>query len=407
MKLRSPIFAALAAVYEESQAGRTGRGQRDVQPGFDELCQRAGLQEGDAYELAIAELKSVDGSLVKLEWDHPRARTSIHKVRLSPANEAAFYQALGRESPTVRRERWSRLFRGMALRDVPTEFRGSWTEFCESRAQRALHWEGMDPFRLRAFREGEHLLEITRRLLGWRSPEGGTLIRWVSSHLCGNSKTLERAQRSRELLLREASGEHIPDFPSHGILSMPREARISGPLRLRIRGREFDCAAQEIATLSLSDLQQAEFIDCTARRCLTVENKTVFQDLAARQSGELIIWTSFPGAATLALLSLLPRSLEYWHFGDTDPSGFHILDDLCRQSKLPFQPFRMQIGPEDPSTRLLTETERTLLNRLLESPHLAASHDEIRILVSRGTVGCFEQERHQPAPMREWPFYGG
>jgi hypothetical protein len=303
--------------------------------------------------------------------------------------------------------RWSRLFQDAHEWSVLDRCRAAWQTFCASRAERAVHWERMEPFRLRSIREGEHLLEITRRLLEWTPPPSGNLIRWVSSHLCGNSKTLERAQRWREMLLAEGSGGLIPDFQAHGILSMPREARVSGPLRLRIRGREFDCAAQEIATLSLSDLQHAELIDCAAARCLTVENKTVFQDLAAKRSGELLIWTSFPNAATLALLAPLPRTLEFWHFGDTDPSGFHILLDLCRQTGLPFRPFRMEVTP-DANGRPLTASECELLARtLLPSPHLAESRDHLKTLLATRRLGCFEQESHQPAPLIVWPFYPG
>jgi hypothetical protein len=31
--------------------------------------------------------------------------------------------------------------------------------------------------------------------------------------------------------------------------------------------------------------------------------------------------TSFPGSGTLALLQWLPHTMEFWHFGDTDPEG--------------------------------------------------------------------------------------
>jgi hypothetical protein len=404
MKLRSPIWDALAEVYEQSHAGRTGCGERDVQPSFQELCDRALLAEGEAYELAISELKSMDGRFVRLEWDHPRARTTIHKVRLSPSDEAAFYHAIARGSPTQRRCRWGAMFAEASEWSVRPEFAAEWKAFCTDRAMRALHWELMDPFRVRKLHEGRHLLDITHRLLNWTPPETGTLIRWVSSHLCGNSKTLETAQASREQLLSEASGGRIPNFESHGILPMPREARIAGPLRLRIGEREFDCAAQEVATLSLADLQQAKFIGTDATRCLTVENKTVFLDLAAKRSGDLIIWTSFPNAATLALLALLPRTLEFWHFGDTDPSGFHILHDLCVRSGLPFRPFRMRVRP-DAFSRELTASERLLLERLLQSPHLVAAQGELRALLDAGRVGVFEQEHHQPAPLSCWPFY--
>ncbi len=407
MKLRSPIFDALARIYEESRAGRTGRGRQDVQPTFEDLCAEfadsRGLSlDGESFELAVTELKSCHGRIVELEWDNPRARTTIHKVRLSPGKESEFYAELGRESPTQRRQRWSDLFLQASSWPVPERFSQAWQKFCVQRAERAIHWDAMEPFRVRKFHEGQHLIETTRQLLGW---EGSNMIRWVSSHLCGNSKTLETALKSRDLLLQEASGGQIASLEAHGILPMPREARFSGPLRLQISGQVVDCGALQVATLSLADLERAELIACEATRCLTVENKTVFLDLAQKCSGEMIIWTSFPNAATLALLALLPRTLEFHHFGDTDPSGFHILHDLSRRSLIPFTPFRMHVR-EHAAAREVTTAERHLLGELLGSPHLVSVRTELQALLDTGNIGAFEQEDHQPAPLVSWPFYG-
>ena len=406
---RSPIFAVLARIYEGSQAGRTGVGMNAVQPAFALVCAEfekatGRVLEGEAYELAMEELHAADGKVLRLEWENKRARTTLRKIRLSPAKEREFYEWIGRESPTARRECWGALFRHAADWPVPACLAAEWQSFCVARAARAMHWEAMEPFRQHDLAEGSDLLECTRDLLAWDSPSGGSLIRWVSSHLFGRSKLLETARAARETLLCEASGGRIASFERHGILAMPREARVSGPLRLRIDGRTLDCAAQEVTTLSLADLQRAEFIDCKAARCLTVENKTVFLDLARKRSGEMIVWTSFPNAATRALLSLLPRTLEFRHFGDTDPSGFHILHVLCRKTQLPFRPFRMQTRPRA-SARQLTDPERKLLNKLLDSPHLIASRDELRSILASDTVGAFEQEDHQPAPLQDWPFF--
>lgn len=405
MKTRSLVLQKLAEFYENSAAGRHGTGTRDVQPGYEELLALAGCAEGEAREVAESDLRAAaDAGLVKLEPIHRRDPRHFAKVRLSPANEQAFFDYIARESPTQRRHRWSDLFHEAQNWPVTPRFAGKWRNFCEKRAERALPWSGMEPFRVHSFREGRHLLETTLRLLAWESPNDGSLIRWVSSHLCGHSKTLETAQRSRELLLREASGGRIASFESHDILSMPREARIAGPLRLRIAGRAFDCAAQEVATLSLSDLQRAELVACDARRCLTVENKTVFLDLARKRSGDIIIWTSFPNAATLALLARLPDTLEFHHFGDTDPAGFHILHDLCARSARPFRPFRMKLRAAA-KAREITASERDLLRNLLDSPHLAESRAELHALAGAKNVGAFEQEDHQPAPLPHWPFF--
>ncbi|HEV7404969.1 MAG TPA: Wadjet anti-phage system protein JetD domain-containing protein [Chthoniobacteraceae bacterium] len=402
MKLRSPIFTALAAIYAESQAGRTGRGTMDVQPSWSDLEEKLGHRlEGEEYDLALAELRRCDGTILKLEWDHPRARTTLHKIRLSPAHEGAFFDALGLESPTALRARWSALFEQAATWPVDVAYEAEWRDFCIRRAEQSRHWEEMPPFRQRNFREAEPLLDTTARLLAWR---GCNLVRWVSSFLCADSKRLERRRGTLEALVREASGGRIADFASHGILPMPREAEVAGPLQLRIAGRLFDCEAQEVATLSLADLERAALVHCAAARCLTVENKTVFHDLTRKGSGDLIIRTSFPNAATLALIALLPATIEFWHFGDTDPSGFHILEDLRRRSGRPFRPFRMEVRPRA-ATRLLTAAERQLLTRLAHSLELVESRQEIAALLEAGTVGAFEQEEHQPAPLGEWPFY--
>ena len=111
MRPRSPIFAVLARTYEGSQAGRTGLGSNDVQPTFWQVCAEfekvtGRVLEGEAYELAMEELHAADDKVLSLEWENKRARTTLRKIRLSPAKEREFYEWLGRESPTARREKW-------------------------------------------------------------------------------------------------------------------------------------------------------------------------------------------------------------------------------------------------------------------------------------------------------------
>ena len=188
---------------------------------------------------------------------------------------------------------------------------------------------------------------------------------------------------------------------------MPREVRLHGPLRLLIDGRWLDCAVQETAMLSLADLERVTAIECAATRCLTVENKTVFLDLARKRSGELLVWTSFPGAATLTLLALLPRTLEFWHFGDTDPQGFHILHDLRRRSALPFRSLHMRWRDLGAGISL-TVTERALLRDLIESETMLDERADLAVMLSAGHKGAkcaFEQEHLQPPPLARWPFY--
>ncbi|GDY23584.1 hypothetical protein LBMAG56_49310 [Verrucomicrobiota bacterium] len=118
-----------------------------------------------------------------------------------------------------------------------------------------------------------------------------------------------------------------------------------GPLRLKLDGEWLDLGRLHGAfRLSQSDIDRAEAIDTTAVRCLTVENETSFHELAKLRSGVLLIQTSFPGSATVALLKRLPATLEFHHFGDSDEAGFEILRDLRERSERNFQALHMERG---------------------------------------------------------------
>src|SRR5437867_4319337 len=127
MKVPSPVLEALADCYEKSRAGQTGLGTVDIQPRLLDLLAQAGCSEGDAHELALRQLReAAERELLTLEPTHSRDRANIYKVRLSPVNEEAFYNHLGRPSPIAIRRHWSELFREALAWPVPEEFIKSW-----------------------------------------------------------------------------------------------------------------------------------------------------------------------------------------------------------------------------------------------------------------------------------------
>jgi hypothetical protein len=409
---RSPIFPALARIYEASLAGRTGTGTNDVQPTFAAVCaelERATgrVLEGEAYELAMEELHAADGKVLNLEWENKRARTTLRKIRLSPAKEREFYAWLGRESPTARREKWTKLFREAAAWEVPERWRGGWTEFCARRAENARCWRAMEPFRVAQMVRGRRMLEFTARLLAW---EGRRLVRYASYDLTGDSKRLEKWQGSLEQLLTETTGGAVRDFESHGLLPMPRVATIHGPLRVWNGASLALDSAQlaDAATLSADDVTRASRIETSATRCLILENKAPFLEIAKVRSGLLLVWSSFPNAATVALLRRLHAThpaLEFFHHGDTDPAGFDILRDLRQQSGIPIHSHHMRHA-DDAASIPLTASERTRLAALLDDPRMTAEHADIGAMIESGRKGDFEQERHREPPLAEWPFFG-
>jgi DNA topoisomerase VI subunit A len=130
-----------------------------------------------------------------------------------------------------------------------------------------------------------------------------------------------------------------------GIIPNPRFVLVHGPLRLLLDGEWLELGRlQGSFRLAEHDIERAEQITTTATRCLTVENETSFHELAKLQSGELLIQTSYPGSGTLTFMRRLPRTLEFWHFGDSDDAGFDILRTLRENSGREIHPLHMERG---------------------------------------------------------------
>jgi hypothetical protein len=356
MKTPSVILEALARHYQQSQAGRTGQSSRDVTVDVENLLSAAGVAEGEARALAEQQLREAEKlGILKIEPLHKRDPSFMGVVRLSPANEEQFFAYVGQLSPGGRRQVLAAQFAEASLHEIPNTWREGWQRWCEKMRQAALRGESVDPFDREPSAENAKLLALLPRVLKW---QGESLVRFASCVLCGDSKALESLaakEKTGELrdklrgkigrLLEEITSGEIRALDDLGILPNPRFALMHGPLKLRLDGEWLDLGRLQGAfRLAQSDIDRAESIISTARRCLTVENETSFHELAKLRSGELLIHTSFPGSGTLALLKRLPPELEFWHFGDSDEAGFEILRVLREQSNRDFQPFHMQKG---------------------------------------------------------------
>jgi hypothetical protein len=103
-------------------------------------------------------------------------------------------------------------------------------------------------------------------------------------------------------------------------------------------------------------------------------------------------------------LKAQPSPPEFWHFGDTDPNGFHILQDLRERSEIHFRAFLMSCRPS-PRTFPLSEKERMLTHSLLA--RMEAERPALEAILAAGAKGNFEQESLKPPTLATWPFYEG
>ena len=354
MKPPSPILEALANRYTRSIAGRSGEAGRDLWLDIEELLRDANSVEGDSRAVAEQQLRDAEqAGILKLEPLHKRDRASLHQVRFSPACEARLFDFLGLSSPTSARAALAQQFAHASARELPERWRDGWTAWCERMRVAALAGKSVEPLDRQPTKVNEELLALLPRLLGW---EGESLVRFASCVLCGDSKTLESlAARDRDgefrdklrgklgRLVEEITGGQIRSLDELGIVPNPRFGLIHGPMKLQLEGEWLDLGRLKGAfRLAEEDIRRAESVVTSARRCLTVENETSFHELAKLRSGELLVQTSFPGSGTLSLLSRLPDTMEFWHFGDCDEAGFEILRVLREKSGRDFRTLHMQ-----------------------------------------------------------------
>lgn len=364
MKASSPVLDALARRYERTQAGRTGEASRDVWMAVEEVLRDAGAAEGDFRAVAEQQLQAAQQvGILTLEPLHKRDRKSLGQIRFSPANETRLYERLGRSSPTQLRVALAEQFATAASSAVPARWHEGWRNWCERMRAAAVVGGAVAPFDREPSEENAELLTLLPKLLAW---EGESLVRFASCVLCRGSKKIEASKKLEAWAAKEEQGEfaerlrgklgrlleditsgEIKTLDDLGILPNPRFALVHGPLRLQLDGEWLDLGRLHGAfRLSLADIQRAEAISTTARRCLSVENETSFHELAKLRSGELLVQTSYPGSGTLALLQRLPAGVECWHFGDSDEAGFDILRVLRVKSGRDFQRLHMERGRE-------------------------------------------------------------
>jgi hypothetical protein len=403
----------LARLYAESKAGRTGAGQRDFLVDLKKLLADAGCQDGDDRSMAIRQLKELDGSLLSLEGPR-RDSDIIHQVRFPSTNESKLFASLEIPSPTRRREILASQFSEAARFAVPQIWIDSWQKFCGDLAEAALRGSAIAPFSRDDLEDNAELLALAPSLLAWQQKGEESLLRFASCVLTGNSKRLG------ELAAENSAGRHMGKLGAIldcvtegrlqcledvGVSASPRFVLVHGPLRLLLQDEWLNLGVlRGPVRLSDTDINRASQIETSAIRCLTVENETSFHELAKLESGELLVCTSYPGAATLAFIEKLPITLEFWHFGDSDPEGFDILRDLRKRSSRPFRALHMK-WRSAASVEHLKPSERRLLLALIEFTSTQTEQESLRQILNEGTKGSFEQESLGTPKFPKWPFY--
>ncbi len=98
-----------------------------------------------------------------------------------------------------------------------------------------------------------------------------------------------------------------------------------------------------INTHTITDIRSITISDSCI---MTVENLTSYNRLQSKDTFMLYLsgYSNTSKNNILKLISLSNLNKEWFHYGDIDPDGFHILENLRNKTKIDFQPFNMGIS---------------------------------------------------------------
>ncbi len=382
--------------WQNSRGKRLSPASRGFSQDWSKLLDAAGITRAEDITTAVREVEALEKAGHLVLKRHRYRTYLIERLTLPLEREEWLIDQFGAISALdVRAE--SLVVLEQNLQRDHARFPQEWSvliaalgaAFKDGKALRPFYWNQPEAL--------AELLEIVARLseTDW-SP--GTLIRSASVDVGQDSKWLERHRRTCESGLSHLHGEETT-LRSLGLVEGDASVELSGPVCLHFAdgsSHDFDGLTNPI--LSAADLRRCISITTTAERLLSIENrKTTFRQYAADnpQRRMLIATTSFPTPAFREFLEKLPPELPLYHFGDTDPSGWHILLKLREAAGRPVTAYRMKWRSSD-KPNPLTPHDKKLLEKLLSNPLLADVRNEIEKMVTKGDRGDFEQETLKP-----------
>ncbi|MBQ4224871.1 MAG: hypothetical protein II664_01005, partial [Oscillospiraceae bacterium] len=188
----------------------------------------------------------------------------------------------------------------------------------------------------------------------------GLLMKYESAGIAGDSETNKKLLA--DMLLSE-----------HGIVRNPTYIYFKGRGKLNyMNGYSISLVPEVPVAINSRTLPDIESLSISDAEVMTVENLTSYNRMQSNDTF-LIFLSGYSNKAKDELLRMifsLNPGKKWFHFGDIDPDGFYILEDLRSKTGIDFMPFRMGI-PElekyGEYTKRLEDNDKRKADTLLQS----------------------------------------
>lgn len=165
-------------------------------------------------------------------------------------------------------------------------------------------------------------------------------------------------------------------FETFGIIRNPSMIFIKGNMRFQIKDQVIDLKNLNYHFSFYSDyIAELEIINIHAKKIITVENWTSFNDLELKDALIIYLGGFHHSAITQFLLKIyyfLNDKVSYYHFGDIDAGGFYIYLNLLKKTNIPFQTWKMNLHTlkqYEKYARPLTQNDISRLKKIKEEMH--------------------------------------
>lgn len=331
-ELAKRILSVFAESYPASASYRGGR--KLCKSGWEKLFPGIASDVAAKNDFLEAVEELIHAGIVSPRWRRFREGDDLEALYLE--DPKAMFDALGVRSP----EDTSREM--LALLASPPWARGRLAELAAYVAPRL---EAGHPVPVASARE---LSDVSRVFTLSREEAAALPIRALSIRLFGDSKRLERLLPVADRLSRAVWSAPISEELGLG-RSYPE---VAFALRGRIRfagAEEWTCRGQ-VLTLPFESVKSIRAIEVgrPVAAVLSIENKETFHVFAHRMTdlslAAVVCSAGHPNPAVVALLRhFLAAGASLSHYGDLDPDGILILQELRSALAMPMAPSFMTV----------------------------------------------------------------
>lgn len=186
------------------------------------------------------------------------------------------------------------------------------------------------------------------------------LERELSIELFGDSKTFEKEYRRKIITVLKRYGDSDDIFidviderekehallAEYNIFSNPTYISFKGDGKIVFKNsKTIELNSDIPIAIGSGALDEIDSVEVTSSRIVTVENLTSFNRVNANDTF-FIYLAGYHNTAKQSFIRKLAgfnQDKKWFHFGDIDPDGFYILENLRRKTGVPFEPLYMSI----------------------------------------------------------------